>query len=145
MDKNISKETIEIGGVEYTLFMNRTGLVSWERHTKLQEKGEKYQEQFKEDVEIEITDDTDPFTMYSDIDVDESIEEAKEIYVEFYWTALYTYHKLNIKEARELFNKAVKEYGFQQLVDLALQMIEDMNTDKFSGGLKNLKALRPKN
>ena len=44
MDKNISEEKIEIGGVEYTLFLNRTGIVNWEKMTKLNKKAQKYNE-----------------------------------------------------------------------------------------------------
>ncbi len=146
MDKNISKEQIEIGGKKYTLFINRTGLVTWEKHTKLQEKGEKYQKTYSNlpnNEDVEITDDTNPFEMYGDIDIDADENAVREIYSEFYWVALYTYHKLSITQARELFEQAEKEYGLEQLVKLALQMINDMNTNRMEGSLKNLKALRP--
>lgn len=148
MDKNISNVKIEIGGKEYTLFMNRTGLVNWESLTKLQEKGKKYENQLKE-FNGEVTDDTNPFEMYTTDDfeekMDETENETKDIYLKFYWIALYTHQKLSLDEVRKLFDKAIEEYGFQQLADLAMQIIEDMNTNKVTGELKNLKALRPKN
>ena len=32
--KELSKETINIGGEDYTLFLNRKGIVAWEKYSK---------------------------------------------------------------------------------------------------------------
>ena len=139
----ISKERIEISGVEYTLFLNRQGLVSWERYSreenaKLQEMETKYA-----NVSNEITDDTNPFEA-----VNEEINDSEIISKTFrklYWIMLYTEHKLSLAQVNELYDKACEEYGEVQLIQLAQQMIEDMNIDKISKTeLKNLTALRPK-
>lgn len=139
----ISKERIEISGVEYTLFLNRQGLVSWERYSreenaKLQEMETKYA-----NVSNEITDDTNPFEA-----VNEELNDSEIISKTFrklYWIMLYTEHKLSLAQVNELYDKACEEYGEVQLIQLAQQMIEDMNIDKISKTeLKNLTALRPK-
>ena len=139
----ISKERIEISGVEYTLFLNRQGLVSWERYSreenaKLQEMETKYA-----NVNNEITDDTNPFEA-----VNEELNDSEIISKTFrklYWIMLYTEHKLSLAQVNELYDKACEEYGEVQLIQLAQQMIEDMNIDKISKTeLKNLAALRPK-
>lgn len=139
----ISKERIEISGVEYTLFLNRQGLVSWERYSreenaKLQEMETKYA-----NVNNEITDDTNPFEA-----VNEELNDSEIISKTFrklYWIMLYTEHKLSLAQVNELYDKACEEYGEVQLIQLAQQMIEDMNIDKISKTeLKNLTALRPK-
>lgn len=150
MDKNISEEKIEIGGVEYTLFLNRTGVVNWEKMTKLNKNAQKYNEMAKkleeeEDKEVEITEDTNPFEMYSDEEDKELDEEFKnmiEILVKFYWIALYTNHKFSLDKARELFNVAMDEYGFEQLMALAKKMMENINKDILAKERKNLKALQ---
>lgn len=139
----ISKERIEISGVEYTLFLNRQGLVSWEKYSreenaKLQEMETKYA-----NVNNEITDDTNPFEA-----VNEELNDSEIISKTFrklYWIMLYTEHKLSLAQVNELYDKACEEYGEVQLIQLAQQMIEDMNIDKISKTeLKNLTALRPK-
>lgn len=139
----ISKERIEISGVEYTLFLNRQGLVSWEKYSreenaKLQEMETKYA-----NVSNEITDDTNPFEA-----VNEELNDSEIISKTFrklYWIMLYTEHKLSLAQVNELYDKACEEYGEVQLIQLAQQMIEDMNIDKISKTeLKNLAALRPK-
>lgn len=59
---------------------------------------------------------------------------------------LYTEHKLSVNQANELYDKAILEYGEEQLIELGRQMIEDTNMDKVSKNkenLKNLTALRP--
>lgn len=156
MNKNISEEKIEIDGKEYTLFINRTGLVAWEKHTKFAEYANLLKKRYDgimldEDNQVEITEDTNPFTMYGDLEnLDEDEEKLREATIEFYWVALYTHHKLNINQVRELFKKAEygtdKEagYGLDQLVQLVIQMVNSMNTDNVSTNkIKNLKALRP--
>lgn len=146
MNNNVSECKIEIDGQEYTLFLNRTGIVNWEKMTKLEDKVGKYGELKKTiegESEIEINDDTDPFTMFGESeDIDESISSMLDVYVKFYWVALYTHHKLTLNQTRELFDKAVEEYGVNQLAELANQMLEDANNNMFEKR-KNLSALRP--
>lgn len=147
MDKNISEEKIEIGGVEYTLFLNRTGIVNWEKMTKLDESAEKYgklSKQIEQEKEIVINDDTNPFEIdgITEEEIDKNIDEMIEIYVKFYWVALYTHHKFSLSKARELFNLALEDYGIDQLAQLANQMIADANTNRFNNQRKNLKALK---
>ena len=58
---------------------------------------------------------------------------------------LYEEHKLDYSKAKELFDQAIKEYGLDALGELALQMIEDANSNKNENNeLKKLAALRPK-
>ena len=58
---------------------------------------------------------------------------------------LYTEHKFNEKEASDLYDKAIKEYGEDQIYSLASQMISDTTQDNISKKeVKNLAALRPK-
>ena len=143
MDKNFSEEIIEIDGKEYKLFINRIGIVNWEKMTKAQRMGKALEEKysnFDSEEEIIINDDTNPFESNIDIDEDEKI--IFDIYSKFYWMALYTNHKLKLSEAEELFKKALVDYGYEQLIDLALQMLEEANTDSNKGELKNLKALK---
>ena len=139
MNKNISEEIIEIDGKEYTLFINRTGIVNWEKATSLKTTAKELTEKYKEkDNKIVFDDNFDPFS--SEFDIDEDEKKLYDAYSKFYWMALYKNHKLTIKEADELFYKAVDEYGINQLAELAQQMIESANTDNTN--LKNLKALK---
>ena len=143
MNKKFSEEIIEIGGVEYTLFINRQGIVNWEKYTKLSEKSEKYKDKYidsKEDT-FELTDDFDPFGDNDSLEEDE--KEMLDIYSKFYWIALYTNHKFTISQANQLFEQAIEEYGLDQLADLAQQMLDSVNTNN-NQNLKNLKALKPK-
>lgn len=146
MDKNISEEIIEIGGVEYTLFLNRTGIVNWEKMVKLNEKSKEYQNLANElTQDVEITDETDPFALYSDEEVEKletQLESMKDLYLKFYWVALYTHHKLPISQVRTLFDEAIEEYGLDQLAELANQMLENANKDLINKKRKNLKALK---
>ena len=149
MNKNISEEIIEIGGKEYTLFLNRIGIINWERMVNLNDKADEFQKTAKElqdeQEEVEITDETNPFEMYSDVNEDElnkQLNEMIDIYVKFYWVALYTHHKLTIGQVKELFNVAMEEYGIEQLSELANQMIETANSDLMKKERKNLKALK---
>jgi hypothetical protein len=142
MNKKFSEEIIEIDGKEYTLFMNRQGVVNWEKITKLKEKSQKYQEKYIElNEDFELTDDFDPFQ--EDKTLEDDVNEMHDIYSKFYWIALYTNHKFTISEANKLFEKAMEEYGFEQLADLAQQMLDNVNTNT-NQNLKNLKALKPK-
>ena len=140
----ISKERIEISGVEYTLFLNRKGLIAWEKFCKEENKKlQEMQDKYSDGEDDEITDETNPFD-----GVEEFEEDSKTISTTFrrlYWIMLYTEHKLSITKANELYDEAIKEYGETQLIELAQQMIEDMNIDNVSKTeLKNLTALRPK-
>lgn len=146
--KEISNERIEISGVEYTLFLNRQGLVAWEKfcreeNQKIQELQEKYKDI---NTDVEITDDTNPFEGLEEYDnLEEDTELISTTFRRLYWIMLYTNHKLNITDASKLYDEACKEYGETQVIELAQQMIEDMNIDKVSKTeLKNLTALRPK-
>lgn len=142
--KNFSEEVIEIDDKEYTLFVNRIGIVNWESATKLEETAKAYEKKYKtkSNEQIEFTDETDPFA--SDIDESELDKDKKklyDVYSKFYWMALYKHHKLTIKEADDLFYKAIDVYGINQLAELAQQMISDANNQR-NGDLKNLKALK---
>ena len=152
--QEFSKEKIEIAGKEYTLFLNRKGILSWENITKASKRAEEAQERNKElfknfssDEPIEVSDNDNPFDYANDTELEKleaEIEQLKEIYVKFYWIALYENHKLSINETTELFKKAEEEYGLEQLINLANQMVEDANTNKYgTTEIKKLKALRP--
>ena len=145
--KELSTEIIEIGGKEYTLFLNRKGVIAFEKTSKIlqtvNEMAKKYQHPVEEEMEIDPN--ANPFEVYGeDNEVDEDTKKLKEVFIKFYWIALYEHQQLNLEEVRELFEQAEKEYGLGQLVDLGYQMIEDVNKDKGSVELKKLKALRPK-
>ena len=149
--KEFSTETIEIDKKEYTLFLNRKGIVSWENITKVSKKATELQDKYKGIVDklqtddpIDVPDDANPFDYAEDSanDITEDTEILREIYIKFYWIALYENHKLSLSEVSDLFEKAEKEYGFEQLIQLANQMIEDANIDKFENKeLKKLTAL----
>ena len=149
--KEFGKEIIEIDGKEYTLFLNRKGVITWEKITNAIHKAEAIEKKYQnldinglgEDVEIKEGD--NPFELADNInlDIEDDSEEMLIIYKKLYWIMLYEEHKLDYKDVEILWDKAVEEYGVDQLVELAFQMIEDANTNKTSN-LKNLKALRPK-
>lgn len=149
--QEFSKEIIEIDGKEYTLFLNRKGLVSWENITKVTEKANELQNKYKgiadklkNDKPVEVDDNTNPFD-YSDDSANDLLQDKEimtDIYVKFYWIALYENHKLPISEVQSLFNKAKEEYGLEQLIKLANQMIEDANINKYENTeIKKLTAL----
>lgn len=143
--KEFSKEIIEIGDQEYTLFLNREGIVAWERFCKKeQEEVQKMQEKYKNIEEsINITEDTNPFDGIEDIDNDAEIVSI--MYERLYWIMLYTEHKFTPTQAKELYDKAVDEYGEEQIILLGNQMIEEANKDNVSKkNLKNLAALKSK-
>ena len=149
--KEFSKETIEINGVEYTLFLNRKGLVSWENITKVSQRAEELRKKYKNtianikgDKPINVEDNANPFDYADDNvnDLEEDREIMKDIYIKFYWIALYENHKLPVSEVTKLFEQAEKEYGFEQLTELANQMITDANSDNYGNTeLKKLTAL----
>lgn len=147
--KEFSKEKIEIDGKEYTLFLNRQGLVTWEKITKASKKAQDIQDKYAntiieedDDTPIEVNDNDNPFDYSKDIQLDEMSEDEKivrDIYHKFYWIALYENHKLPLNEVRVLFDKAEEDYGIEQLIELAHQMVEDANSNKY--GNKELKKL----
>ena len=151
--QEFSKETIEIDGKEYVLFLNRKGIVSWENITKVTKRADELQNKYKGIVDkinnndpVEVTDSTNPFD-YADDSANDLFEDQAilvDIYVKFYWIALYENYKFTISEVKELFEKAEKEYGLEQLINLANQMIEDANINKYEKNteLKKLTALR---
>lgn len=150
MIQEFSKETIEIDNVEYTLFLNRKGLVSWENITKLDKTAKEVQEKYKDleiinEEPIEVNDETNPFDYSSSKELEEMEKDEKmlrDIYIKFYWIALYENHKLPISEVERLFDLAENEYGLEQLIELANQMIIDSNTNKQAKQIKKLTALK---
>lgn len=152
--KDFSQEIINIDGIDYTLFLNRKGIVTWEKITKVASKANDIENRYKNigvsensQEEIEIKDGDNPFELAgseeSQLEKDEN--ELIEFYIKLYWIMLYENHKLDLTEVKVLWEKAVNEYGIDQLVDLAMQMIEDANSNRTGNNeLKNLKALRPK-
>lgn len=147
--KEFGKEIIEIDGEEYTLYLNRKGIITWEKLTNASKKAgqieKKYENIDEIGEEVEIKDGDNPFELVNDseYDFDKDQETIINLYKKLYWIMLYENHKLNYKEVEVLWEKAVNEYGVDQLVELALQMLEDANVNK-TEKLKNLKALRPK-
>lgn len=149
--KEFGKEIIEIDGKEYTLFLNRKGILTWEKITnainKATEIEKKYDNLESVDIsqEVEIKEGDNPFDLADNItsEFEEDTEQMITMYKKLYWIMLYEEHKLDYKDVEVLWDKAVEEYGVDQLVELAFQMIEDANTNK-TANLKNLKALRPK-
>ena len=146
--KDFSKEIINIDGEDYTLFLNRKGIIAWEKYaneenSKLSEISKKYDNIL--DTNAEITEDTNPFEDIEDIE--EDVNTASNSYKKLYWIMLYENYKFSLSKASELYDKAVEEYGEGQIIALGNQMIEDANIDKFAkdnSELKNLTALRPK-
>lgn len=149
--KEFGKEIIEIDGKEYTLFLNRKGILTWEKITNAIHKAEEIDNKYKNlesigsNEEIEIKDGDNPFELADNVklDIEEDSEAMLTMYKKLYWIMLYEEHKLDYKVVESLWEKAVEEYGVDQLVELAFQMMEDANTDK-TNKIKNLKALRPK-
>ena len=150
--KEFSKEIINIGGVEYTLFLNREGIIALEKFTREEKQKSEEIRKMYQDIEngkvIEINDETDPFEGLENVDVDKIYDLQDKIYEKLFWILLRTTHKLPYSEAKELYKKAKEEYG-HQVIELCDQMIEDANIDKVSvnsednKNLKKLEALRP--
>lgn len=153
--KNLSTEVIEIEGKEYTLFLNRKGVVAFEKYSKEEQaKIEQIQEKYKSSIEAlekedcKIEDDTNPFENLDDFDdIENDAEVERDIYVKIYWIMLYENHKLSLNAVKDLYDKACKEYGEDKVRQLADQMVEEINIapqNEANGNLKNLKALKPK-
>lgn len=151
--KETSKEFIEIDGKEYTLFLNRRGILALEKYSseerkKIEDIKEEASEigKSKSDKNLPIDDNTNPFdAVKEEISL---VDEAEELNVvicrRLFWILLYTEHSLSITKTNELYDKACEEYGTEQLNALLMQMITDANTNKSNvENLKNLKALRP--
>ena len=148
--KEFSKETINIDGVDYTLFLNRKGIVAWESITKASKKQNSLKSKLEElniesEKEIEIKSGDNPFEISGAEAILETEEETKQYYKKLFWIMLYENHKLDYKDVETLFAKAESEYGYQSLIELSLQMIEDVNINQSENNeLKKLTALRPK-
>lgn len=149
--KEFSQETIEIGNEEYTLFLNRKGIVAWEKFCKDEAaKAKEFQEKYKnvnlEESNIVINDDTNPFDGLEEIDdIDEDKEILSKMYRKLYWIMLYTNHKFNMSEVNKLYDEAISEYGEDQIVALGQQMMDEANSNLVEKqDLKNLAALKPK-
>lgn len=154
---NISNEVIEIDGKEYTLFLNRKGIVAYERYCKdeykqfndAQDKLEKTIEALEAE-EVVINDDTNPFEGLEDINDNGNIsidELVHRMYIKLYWIMLYKNYNFSLKKVEELYDKATAEYGESQVRALGDQMVEEVNAmpEKVKQeNLKNLKALKPK-
>ena len=153
--KEFSKEVIEIDGKEYTLFLNRLGVVAFERYSEeIQNKIEDNTRCVQtlvdkhKDEKLVIKEDTNPFEDEFMKESEELLNETEKYGLELsqrmYWILLYNEHKMNINDVKELYNKACEEYGRDQIDALAMQMLNEVNSNKFENNhkeLKNLKAL----
>ena len=144
-----SKEVIEIEGVEYTLLLNRAGVMAIEKFTREEKKKVENLQKIVDDVEnggvVQITDDTDPFLGLEDM-VESSKQVQKDTYKKIFWIMLRTYQKVTFSEACRLYDVACQDYG-NQVDRLIEQIMSDVNEDRITPeeqkNLKNLKALRP--
>lgn len=152
MKEHFTEEIVEIDGKEYTLFLNRKGVVNWENKTQFVGKmrtAEKITNELVSKMDIELKDDTNPFEMYDNFNEEDELSQKEvneiiEMYAILYWVMLYTHHKFSPKEAREVFDKAIEEYGKNQIVELGNMMIEKVNKDiSPKKQLKNLLAQKP--
>ena len=148
--KEFSEEIIEIAGTEYKLFLNRKGIVAWDKYAR--EENRKIQQ-----IEIElfneknpkITKETNPFENINENAGEENDKIVSNSYRKLYWIMLYENYKFNLDKVNELYDLAVKEYGEEQLIALGNQMIDDANTnrvqepEKETKSTKKLQALRP--
>lgn len=146
--KDFSKEIINIDGVDYTLFLNRKGVVAWENISKFLSKRKEMEDKVKslsDNLEIEIKKGDNPFEIGNVEEVLELENSTKVYFIKLYWIMLYENHKLDYEEVVELFKKAEQEYGYEQLIELANQMLEEANTNIMENNeLKKLTALKPK-
>lgn len=148
--KEIGKEIIEIGGVEYTLFLNRKGIIAWEKYAKKEREIITELKKKADEVKFEgeIKEDTNPFEGLDIVDeIDKESEVTSLYFQKLYWIMLYENHKLSFEAAKALYKKACEEYGETQIIKLGSQMVEDANVNpkqnENQAQLKNLKALRP--
>jgi hypothetical protein len=144
--KEFSQEVIEIDGKEYTLFLNRTGILAWEKYSRRENEEvwklrELYNKINNNEEEV-INADTNPFEDAETLIKSE--ESTLKTYKKMFWILLYTNHKLSLEEAEKLFDKACEEYGRSQVIALEDQMVDDANTDRVTNeSTKKLPALRP--
>lgn len=144
--KEFSQEVIEIDGVEYTLFLNRTGILAWEKYSRKENEEvwklrEMYNKINNSEEEV-IKEDTNPFEDAETLIKSE--ESTSKAYKKMFWILLYTNHKLSLEKAEELFDKACEEYGREQVIALEDQMVDDANKDRVTNeNTKKLPALRP--
>lgn len=144
--KNLSTETIEVEGKEYTLFLNRKGVVAFEKISKALETISNLEKKYYVDEDIEVDPNVNPVETYGTDSVEEDEKVIKNVFTKFYWIVLTENHHFNLEQTTEWFEKAINEYGSDQLISLAYQMIEDVNkVEEGTTELKKLKALRPKN
>lgn len=139
----VSEVIIEIDGKEYTLWINRAGIVNWEKATKLQSTAKDLDERYK-NIDLkngEVSEEDFEANPFGENDYDADEEHLIDIYRKFYYMALFKNHHLSKQEASDLYDKALEEYGIDQLGQLAVKMIEEANTNRNSN-LKNLKALQ---
>lgn len=144
--KEFSQEIIEIDGVEYTLFLNRAGILAWEQYSQKENgyltSSQKLYNEISDEKEFEISDDTNPFEDAEKLLKGE--ESTIKTFKKMFWILLYTHHKLPLSKAEELFDKACEEYGREQVIALENQMVADANTDRVTNeSTKKLPALRP--
>lgn len=153
--KDISTEVIKIDGEEYTLFLNRKGIVAYEKYcveenAKLLEMQEKIGNLInKLDIATnpEIKEDTNPFEDLDDFDnIEKNADVIKNKAKKLYWIMLYENYHLSFDEVSKLVDKAFEEYGEAQVVALGEQMVDEVQENKYedTSKLKNLKALKPK-
>ena len=88
--KEFSKETINIDGVDYTLFLNRKGIVAWESITKESKKQNSLKSKLEElniesEKEIEIKSGDNPFEISGAEAILETEEETKQYYKKLFW------------------------------------------------------------
>lgn len=145
-----SKEIIEINNQEYTLFLNRKGIIAWEKFCKDEsKKAEELKTKYDKIIDnpsVEINDETNPFDGLEEIDnFDEDKQLISTMFKRLYWIMLYTEHKFTIVQASKLYDMACEEYGETNIIALGQQMMEDANKDMVTNKneLKNLSALRP--
>jgi hypothetical protein len=145
-----SKEVIEIEGKEYTLFLNRAGVVAIEKFTREEKQKVENLQSIVNDVEngeiVTITEETDPLAGLDGM-VEDSLQIQETTYKKMFWIMLSPVHKLSYSQACELYDKAYKDYGYQ-LNDLLIQMSTDVNENRIikeeqNQELKKLAALRP--
>jgi hypothetical protein len=145
--KEFSQEIIEIDGVEYTLFLNRAGILAWEQYSQKENeevfKLKNLVDEISNGKDIEITDDTDPLKDAEKLLTSDDV--AMNSYKKLFWVLLRVNHKTPYSEALKLFDKACEEYGREQVIALEDQMVSDANINRVTkeDNLKKLPALRP--
>lgn len=156
--KEFSQEKIEIAGKEYTLFLNRKGVVAFETFGRQEQQklSDLTMEALNINKELETKECDGNVNPFEDKEVDkiynlmeEETKTHKRMYQKMYWILLYTNHQLSQEKVNELYDLACKEYGEEQLIQLADQIVDDVNRNIYQkeendNNLKKLTALRPK-